>query len=149
MLRLSRKFKALGYLSNILKKELLNAKNLYFNTIKIEKLKHWNLFLEKEDTQSIYKAMSYTKEYTSQNIPSLFNSQTNTIISTFQEKSDTFRNTLFPPPPISSPINLNSYIANKEWKWPKLSYIELENSCTSKIKGKTPGPDLITQEIIV
>src|SRR6201747_1731059 len=147
MLRLSRKFKASGY--SLFKKELLNAKNLYFNTIKIEKLKHWNLFLEKEDTQSIYKAMSYTKEYTSQNIPSLFNSQTNTIISTFQEKSDTFRNTLFPPPPISSPINLNSYIANKEWKWPKLSYIELENSCTSKIKGKTPGPDLITQEIIV
>ena len=95
--------------------------------------------------------MSYTKEYTSQTIPSLFNSQTNTFISTFQEKSDTFRNTLFPPPPISSPINLNlnSYIANKEWKWPKLSHIELENSCTSKIKGKTPGPDLITQEIIV
>jgi len=149
ILRLSRKFKASGYLSNILKKELLNAKNLYFNTIKIEKLKHWNLFLEKEDTQSIYKAMSYTKEYTSQTIPSLFNSQTNTFISTFQEKSDTFRNTLFPPPPISSPINLNSYIANKEWKWPKLSHIELENSCTSKIKGKTPGPDLITQEIIV
>src|ERR1700710_2689511 len=149
MLRFSRKFKALGYLSSIIKKELLNAKNLYFKTIKIEKLKHWNLFLEKEDTQSIYKAMSYTKEYTSQNIPSLFNSQTNTIISTFQEKSDTFRNTLFPPPPISSPINLNSYIANKKWKWPKLSHIELENSCTSKIKGKTPGPDLITQEIIV
>src|ERR1700709_2020366 len=149
MLRFSRKFKASGYLSSIIKKELLNAKNLYFNTIKIEKLKHWNLFLEKEDTQSIYKAMSYTKEYTSQTIPSLFNSQTNTFKLTFQEKSDTFRNTLFPPPPISSPINLNSYIANKEWKWPKLSYIELENSCTSKIKGKTPGPDLITQEIIV
>src|ERR1700709_2108807 len=93
--------------------------------------------------------MSYTKEYTSQIIPSLFNSQTNTFKSTFQEKSNTFRNTLFPPPPISSPINLNSYIANKEWKWSKLSYIELENSCTSKIKGKTPGPDLITQEIIV
>src|ERR1700709_678607 len=95
--------------------------------------------------------MSYTKEYTSQTIPSLFNSQTNTFKSTFQEKSDTFRNTLFPLPPSSSPINLNlnSYIANKEWKWPKLSYIELENLCTSKIKGKTPRPDLITQEIIV
>src|ERR1700710_471526 len=50
IVRLSRKFKALEYLSNILKKELLNTKNLYFNTIKIEKLKYWNLFLEKEDT---------------------------------------------------------------------------------------------------
>ena len=74
MLRLSRKFKASGYLSNILKKELLNTKNLYFNTIKIEKLRYQNIFLEKEDTQSIYKAMSYTKEYTSQIISSLFNS---------------------------------------------------------------------------
>ena len=149
MLRLSRNFKALGYLSSIIKKELLNTKNLYFNTIKIEKLKYWNLFLEKEDTQSIYKAMSYTKEYTSQTIPSLFNSQTNTFKSTFQEKSNTFRNTLFPPPPISNPINLNSYIANKEQKQSKLSYIELENLYTSKIKDKTPGIDLITQEIIV
>jgi hypothetical protein len=48
MLRFSRKFKASGYLSNIIKKKLLDAKNLYFNTIKIEKQKHWNQFLEKE-----------------------------------------------------------------------------------------------------
>src|SRR6201746_2843977 len=61
ILRFSRKFKASGYLSSIIKKELLNAKNLYFNTSKIEKLKHWNLFLEKEDTQSIYKAMCNTE----------------------------------------------------------------------------------------
>src|ERR1700709_372439 len=114
MLRFSCKFKASGYLSSIIKKELLNAKNLYFNTIKIEKLKYWNLFLEKEDTQSIYKAMSYTKEYTSQNISSLFNSPTNTFISIFQEKSNTFRNILFLSLSISSSINLNSYIANKE-----------------------------------
>jgi len=30
-----------------------------------------------------------------------------------------------------------------------LSEIELKNACNLKIKGKTPGPDLITQEIIV
>jgi hypothetical protein len=29
-----------------------------------------------------------------------------------------------------------------------LSSIELENACTTKLKGKTPGPDLITQDII-
>ena len=38
ILRLSRKFKALE--CSLFKKELLNAKNLYFNTIKIEQLKY-------------------------------------------------------------------------------------------------------------
>ena len=30
-----------------------------------------------------------------------------------------------------------------------MSKIELEQAYTSKVKGKTPGPDLVTQEIIV
>ena len=47
MLRLSYKAKALGY--TLYKEELLVAKNTYFNSIKVEKLKHWNLFLERED----------------------------------------------------------------------------------------------------
>jgi hypothetical protein len=36
----SRKFKALEYSSSLLKQELLDTKNLYFNTIKVEKLKY-------------------------------------------------------------------------------------------------------------
>ena len=44
------------------KQELLGAKNNYFNSIKEAKTKHWNLFLEKEDSQSIFKAMSYTRD---------------------------------------------------------------------------------------
>jgi hypothetical protein len=35
------------------------------------------------------------------------------------------------------------------WKWPSLTKGELENACSTKIKGKTPGPDFITQEIIL
>jgi hypothetical protein len=43
-----RKNKASGY--TLYTQELKEAKNLYFNTIKIEKQKHWNKFLEEEDS---------------------------------------------------------------------------------------------------
>jgi hypothetical protein len=33
--------------------------------------------------------------------------------------------------------------------WPSLSVIELSNVYSTKIKGKTPGPDSITQELIL
>ena len=79
--RLSRKAKASGY--TLYKKELSEAKNSYFNTIKIEKTKHWNQFLEKEDAQSIFKAMSYTKDTSIQSIPSIYSNQTNEHKSTF------------------------------------------------------------------
>lgn len=139
--------KASGY--TLFFEELKTAKNLYFNTIKRKKREHWNQFLEREDAQSIFKAMAYTKNSTSSLIPSLYNSETNVLQSTFQEKCHIFRNTLFPAPPITPPIDLTSYIGDNSWKWPLLSKVELRDSCTSKIKGKTPGPDLITQEIIV
>ena len=47
MQNLYRKVKASGY--TLFQEELKEAKNLYFNSIKIEKTKHWNKFLEKED----------------------------------------------------------------------------------------------------
>ncbi len=147
MQRYYRLAKATGY--TLYKQELTDAKNTYFNSIKRAKLKHWNLFLEKEDPQSIYKAMSYTKDASIQPIPSIYSYSTNSLKSTFQDKCNIFRSTLFPPPPSSTPVNLNNYEASLEWKWPILSRIEVDNACTTKIKGKTPGPDLITQEIIV
>jgi ribonuclease HI len=147
MQRFYRKNKASGY--NLYKEELKEAKNVYFNTIKLEKQKHWNKFLEKEDSQSIFKAMSYTKNSSNSIIPSLFNQETNRLESTFQDKCNIFKSTLFPEPPYSLPINISNYRSNKNWDWPLLSRIELDNACTTKIKGKTPGPDLITQEIIV
>jgi ribonuclease HI len=147
MQRLYRKVKASGY--TLFHRELSDAKNSYFNSIKAEKLKHWNQFLETEDTQSIYKAMSYTKDTSSQAIPSIFDSQTSEHKSAFQDKCDVFRSTLFPAPPSTTPVNLTNYQPSLDWKWPVLSRIEVEHACTSKIKGKTPGPDLITQEIIV
>ena len=93
--------------------------------------------------------MSYTKNTSSQPIPSIYSCTDKTLKSTFLDKYQTLRNTLFPTPPSSSPISLENYQSSKSWKWPKLAKVELKEVCTSKIKGKTPGPDLITQEIIV
>jgi len=146
MLYYSRKCKASGY--TLYKQELQNAKNTYFNAIKSTKLAHWNKFLENEDSQSIFKAMKYTKDTIYQPIPSILSSN-NELKSTFQEKCNIFRTVLFPPPPITESTSLINYRPSSKWDWPILSKIELEQACTSKIKGKTPGPDLVTQEIIV
>jgi hypothetical protein len=82
-------------------------------------------------------------------MPNIYNIANNQYKSIFQEKYDIFRSIFFPPPPISIPINLENYQSSTSWKWPRLIRIELEKAYTLKIKGKTPGPDLITQEIIV
>ncbi|EDO03846.1 hypothetical protein SS1G_06327 [Sclerotinia sclerotiorum 1980 UF-70] len=44
---------------------------------------------------------------------------------------------------------LGSYKQSKKWEWPDLTESELLNACSAKIKGKTPGPDGITQDIII
>ena len=59
MQRINRLAKASGY--TLFQKELKDTRNQYFNLVKSTKTKHQNKFLEKEDTQSIFKAMSYTK----------------------------------------------------------------------------------------
>ncbi len=106
-----------------LKQQYTTAKNTYFNIIKVAKTGYQNTFLEKEDLKSIFKAMAYIKY-------------------------EAFRTTLFLDPPRAPDIDLLNYQQDKHQKQPKLSKTELENACTTKIKGKTPGPDLITQEII-
>jgi hypothetical protein len=57
------------------------------------------------------------------------------------------RSTLFPQPSSSTSPNWEGYKA-VDWNWPKLASSELALACSVKIKGKTPGPDGITQEII-
>ena len=81
MSRLNWKAKASEY--TLFKEELTIAKNKYFNTIKKTKKEHWNNFLEKEDTQSIFKAISYTKDYNTNNILSIINPNTKEYKSTF------------------------------------------------------------------
>jgi len=51
------------------------------------------------------------------------------------------------PPTVQNQIGL--IISPYNWNWPSLAYSELENACSAKVKGKTPGPDGITQDIIL
>ncbi len=55
---------------------------------------------------------------------------------------------MFPkPPPDSQPITRPFF--DHDWDWLPVSIEELEQACSpTAVKGKTPGPDGITQEII-
>jgi ribonuclease HI len=129
------------------KQRYLQSKNQYFLAIKQAKREHWNTFLEKEDTATIFKAMSYTRDQRVEKIPPITSSSG--LVDSFQEKADTFRKTLFPQPPQSVDISRDNYTASDKWDWPTLSIVELANACSSvSVKGKTPGPDQITQAII-
>jgi len=66
-----------------LRQEYQTAKNQYFNAIKRAKTDHWNQFLEKEDPQSIFKAMAYTKDIMVQPIPNIRNIRTNALETDF------------------------------------------------------------------
>ena len=131
----SRKSKALGY--TLYKQELQKAKNTYFIAIKGAKLAYWNKFLENKDSQSIFKAMKYTKDTLYKLIPSILssnsrnsgnssNSSNSDLKSTFQEKCDIFRAELFLLPPNTKPISLINYRPSSKQEWPILSKIELE-----------------------
>ena len=123
------------------KRDFLRARNTYNKAIKDAKRKHWNEFLEKEDPQSIYKAMAYTKDNKVERIPPIQGE------TSFDKKCQAFRNTLFPPPPITEAPTFTNY-QEKRWDWPALSTTELERACSSQVKSSTPGPDAITQDII-
>ncbi|KAJ8063433.1 hypothetical protein OCU04_008652 [Sclerotinia nivalis] len=133
---------------DMFKKIYQSARNHYFQAIKTAKKNHWNEFLEKEDTQTIFKAMSYTKDLQTERIPNIRSSPSQ-FESSFEGKCSAFRSTLFPPPPITPAPIWEGYKQSNKWDWPKLTESELFNACSTKIKGKTPGPDGITQEIII
>ncbi|RAL61482.1 hypothetical protein DID88_009411 [Monilinia fructigena] len=124
------------------KEEYRIARNKYFQAIKTAKKNHWNEFLEKGDTQTIFKAMAYTKDFQDQRIPDI------PTENSFEGKCSAFRSTLFPPPPTTLKPQWEGYKQSKKWEWPNLSQTELSNACSARIQGKTPGPDGITQEII-
>src|SRR5277367_1965874 len=120
----------------------LQAKNTYFLAIKQAKQDHWNQFLEREDPKSIFKAMAYTKDSQIEKIPPIQGQDT------FQGKCKALRETLFPVPPSAPEPSWNSY-RPRNWNWSSLTQSELADACSAKIKGKTPGPDQITQDIIL
>lgn len=130
-----------------LKEEFLSARNAYFTAIKKAKQAHWNEFLENESPKAIYQAMSYTKTRLSENLPAISQAD-GTRALTFQEKCNAFRKTLFPRPPNTEKLSWKDYKAGS-WDWPPLSKEELQSACSANIKGKTPGPDMINQDIII
>lgn len=124
------------------------ANKKYLQAITAAKRGHWNQFLQKEDSKSIFRAMKYTKNNLVSRIPLIKNLQ-NIPQSTFDGKCDAFRSTLFPPPPVAEKPNWDDYQPNhNKWEWPKLTRQELYNVCSNGIKSKSPGPDGINQEII-
>lgn len=130
------------------KRTYLTAKNKYFQAIKTAKRDHWNAFLEKEDPQSIFRAMKYTQDSRIQRIPNVKNTA-NIPQSSFEGKCAAFKEALFPPPPIADRPSWRNYQPNKtKWQWPPLTKTELDSVCSMQIKSKSPGPDGITQEII-
>ena len=54
-----------------LTQEYLIARNTYFLAIKNAKRTHWNNFLENEDTKTIFKAASYTKNSQVEKLPAI------------------------------------------------------------------------------
>ena len=119
MLSYSRRFKKSNY--TCFKDEFLAAKNKYFNTIKLVKKEHWNLFLAKEDSKSIFKAMSYTKEYLVEPLPSIYNNNTKMLELLFNAKCDVLCTTLFLAPLITTAVNLNYYSSSTKQNQPILS----------------------------
>lgn len=140
--------------SHVMHLDLLSAKacqlarNKYFQAIKTAKREHWQEFLTNTDTRSIFKAMDYTKDKKVDVIPRL-QSDSGVMANSFAEKCSTLRETLFPKPPEAPPPTWHDYAPKNRWEWPELDPKELEAACSGQIKGKTPGPDAINQDIII
>ena len=64
------------------KQDYLQAKNQYFQAIKAAKRDYWNAFLTNNDSKSIFKAMSYTKDKRIERIPPIQVSTTGASAST-------------------------------------------------------------------
>ena len=92
--------------------------------------------------------MFYTKISTTQPIPPIRSA--NALEDSFDGKCSAFRQTLFAPPPHASSPDWDSYNPRTGiWEWPRLSRIELQEACSSKVKSKTPRPDNITQDMVI
>lgn len=131
-----------------LKSTYCEIRNAYFSAIKQAKSKNWEDFLAKEDSTTIFKAMSYTKDVQVRKIPDIASpNNENSVEKTFDGKCHARRTSLFPTPPSAPDQNWTDY-QSRGWTWPQLTENELRRACSARIKGKTPGPDSITQDII-
>lgn len=129
------------------KQNYLDARNKYFQEIKIAKKKHWSKFLEREDPASIFKALSYTKDKVITKLPTM-QKENGELAQSFEEKSKALKTKLFPAPPESPSLDWNQHQEDGKWDWPKLSSDEVERACCRPSKGKAPGSDEIDWKMI-
>jgi hypothetical protein len=78
------------------------ARNNYFQAIKVAKREHWNRFLKQEDPQSIFKALGYTKERQVSQTPQI-RDLLDQLQDSFEGKCSAFKSTLFPSPLTTQP----------------------------------------------
>ena len=123
------------------KREYLRTKNRYLKAIRRAKQSHWEAFLQKDSPKEIFKALAYTKDNLSTRIPAIKGKES------FTEKCKAFREDLFPPPPTTATPSFHTYRGDSRWTWPTLTEDELHFACC-KVKATSPGPDLISQEVI-
>ncbi|KAH7557896.1 hypothetical protein BM1_05168 [Bipolaris maydis] len=109
--------------------------------IRRAKQSHWEAFLQKDSPKEIFKALAYTKDNLSTRIPTIKGKES------FTEKCKAFREDLFPPPPTTATPSFHTYRGDGRWTWPALTEDELHFACC-KVKATSPGPDLISQEVI-
>lgn len=128
------------------KRRYIQEKNTYLLAVKQAKTTHWNAFLEKEDPQSIFKAMAYTKDSRNERIPQI-RDQWGILQESFKDKCSAFKAAMYPNPPVA-PEPLWSSYERKNWEWPSLTKEELDTACIIQSKAKAPGPDMISSEII-
>src|SRR5215471_12221624 len=121
----------------------LEARNQYFQEIKLAKQNHWNDFLENADSEQIFKAYKYCKQSKIEKTSIL--QYNNNNLTTFSEKSEAFLASLFSNS-ANTAANANDYINNSDKNqnsWSDLTIKEFEKiifSCSSK---KASDPDKI------
>jgi len=89
----------------------LEARNQYFQEIKLAKQNHWNDFLENADSEQIFKAYKYCKQSKIEKTPIL--QYNNNNLTTFSEKSEAFLASLFSNL-ANTAANTNDYIKNSD-----------------------------------
>src|SRR5438876_9337037 len=125
-------------------RQFQNARNSYFNEIKIAKSSCWNQFLEKAEGKEIFKAFSYTKEKRIEKLPIIKykNGNVEEKAISFNQKCNAFLSTLFESPPTSNPPDWSTHV-EKAWEWPKVSTDEIRTAIFSSSTKKSPGPEQI------
>lgn len=106
-------------------KDYKNARNKYFQEIKIAKKNHWNTFLEQEDPSSIFKALRYTRGNQNAPLPSIQDKDGN-VSYNFEAKCFTLRSQLFETPPRAPELDWSSH-KESTWDWPELTSLEVES----------------------